>query len=227
MHGSDKRLVRLFERIARQDPERLAPLYSRHRLDPARSPDTLVREIRLDGSNSWASILRGFEGVSYDQVVAGVARQLKLASAGVDDEVVQERAVLEAVLGRFFETVPDEQREILLHEVGETQLARPLRESRWVPGSLEIMARDVGAPELALLLQQVVLRGVGYGLARVAAKRAVGVTGLAVPLLNVAMLGWTAWDLAGPAFRKTVPTVVEIALLRLAFGVDQLTAAPR
>jgi uncharacterized protein YaaW (UPF0174 family) len=39
-------------------------------------------------------------------------------------------------------------------------------------------------------------------------------------VLNVIMVGWTVVDIAGPAFRKTVPTVIEIALLRLEYGSE-------
>lgn len=35
------------------------------------------------------------------------------------------------------------------------------------------------------------------------------------------MVGWTIVDLAGPAFRRTVPTAIDIAVLRLEFGEGQ------
>jgi uncharacterized protein YaaW (UPF0174 family) len=44
------------------------------------------------------------------------------------------------------------------------------------------------------------------------------VASYAIPLLNVVMVGWVLSDIAGPAFRKTVPTVVEVALLRMEFS---------
>jgi uncharacterized protein YaaW (UPF0174 family) len=35
------------------------------------------------------------------------------------------------------------------------------------------------------------------------------------------MIVWTVVDIAGPAFRKTVPTAIEIALLRLEYGEER------
>jgi len=42
--------------------------------------------------------------------------------------------------------------------------------------------------------------------------------GAVLPFLNVALAGIALAGLAGPAFRKTIPTVVEIALLRMNVG---------
>jgi uncharacterized protein YaaW (UPF0174 family) len=218
LNDSDRRLCALLSRVQTQAPDRLASVFARHGKAPEDGVAELAREIRLDGSNTLASVLRGWQGISYDAMVLDVAHKLKLEADLQRGEVPVERAVLEAVLGRFFDTVSPDQTEDMLKAVGETQLGRPLREGRWVPGSLEVMVRDVGAPEVALLLQQIALRSLGYGLARETVKRVAGTAGLAIPLLNVAMIGWTVVDLAGPAFRKTVPTVIEVSILRLEFA---------
>ena len=41
---------------------------------------------------------------------------------------------------------------------------------------------------------------------------------LAIPVVNVAMTAGLAVSVAGPAYRKTVPTVLDVALLRLEYG---------
>jgi uncharacterized protein YaaW (UPF0174 family) len=35
------------------------------------------------------------------------------------------------------------------------------------------------------------------------------------------MVGWTIRDIAGPAFRKSVPSVLEIALLRMEYSPQE------
>jgi len=226
VNPSDQRLIVLLDRVSAAEAALLDPLYDRHGIIRGGSVETLVRAIRLDGSNTLASTLRGGVGVGYDAVVQGVARRLKLDVSGSPTEVQLERAVLDAVLGRIFDQgTPAWQAEVL-GGVQTTSLAEPLRTGRWVPGSLQVMVRDVGSDEVAYVVGQIVARAVGYGAAREAAKRLAGTAGLAVPLVNVAMIGWTVWDLAGPAFRKTMPTVVEVALLRLRFGAERVAGPP-
>ncbi len=229
MNAADQRLVALLERVEAREPRLLDGLYDRHGIIRGGSAATLVRALRLDGSNTLASLVRG-EGIGYDVLVHGVARRLKLDAPEGSDERLLEQAVLDAVLGRLFDTLTPAQRAEALRRAPRAatrDLARPQESPRWVPGQLEIMVRDVGTDEVGYVVQQIVVRALGYGVAREAAKRLAGGVGLAVPLVNVAMIGWTVWDLAGPAFRKTMPSVVEIALLRLQFPARRLTPGVR
>ena len=38
--------------------------------------------------------------------------------------------------------------------------------------------------------------------------------------------GWTAWDIAGPAYQVTVPAVLQIAFLRLKYDESAITNKP-
>jgi uncharacterized protein YaaW (UPF0174 family) len=227
VNEADLRLLKLLSQVEHRDPDLLDPLYERHAIIRSASGDTLIQAIRLDGSNTLASTLRGGVGVGYDVIVRDVARRLKLAVHDDSPEVPLERAVLDAVLGRLFDNATPAERAEAFRDLDSHKLAEPLPQGRWVPGSLQVMIHDVGAEEVSYVVQQVVARAVGYGVAREAAKRLASGIGLAVPLLNVAMIGWTIWDLSGPAFRKTMPTVVEVALLRLRCGGERRERVPR
>ena len=58
-------------------------------------------------------------------------------------------------------------------------------------------------------------RGTALRQTTAAAKKSAQLAGYAVPGLNIFMGLLTLNDIAGPAYRKTVPTVIELALLRM------------
>src|SRR5262245_57664764 len=108
-HPSDQRLVDLFCKVPK---ERVRPIYERHGVEPSHGFCELVDEIRLDGSNTFASMFRGFEGVSYLEVVHDVAR--KIGVKGVQDsdhETAVEIRALEHIVRKYLEQASPEERE--------------------------------------------------------------------------------------------------------------------
>ena len=69
MDESIRELIMLFFDVP---TDRLKPIYDRHGIEPSNAGD-LVNEICLDGSNTIASLLRGWGPVSYLEVVQDVA----------------------------------------------------------------------------------------------------------------------------------------------------------
>lgn len=216
MSASNERLVRLYERVARSRKpsarERLSAIYARHGLSPEDGPVELVDEIGRDGGNSIASLFRGGRGVEYAEVVADVADRLDVAFEDdlLDDEVALEQRCLVTVVASQLE------------ELASTDLAGTvglLHSDALSREKLDEVARLLGERErLIEILEQVGPKVVAAVVANIAVRqgvaRTVSLTGYAVPLLNVAIGVWTLVDLAGPAFRKTVPTVLENAALR-------------
>lgn len=210
-------LLPLLETVHREAPERLAPLYERHRIPPERGPGELAHEIRLSGSNTLASVMRLWEGASYDRVVRATAGKLGVETEE-DEPVPQvERRILAQVLERAWERMTVREREDLEAELGAIdeelsveQLLTGLKATGTVATTL---LRQVITRAVAGVITRLLLRFAG----RQAASRAATLAGVLVPGVNLALGIWTLADLTGPAWRKTVPTVVEIALLRLEF----------
>ncbi|MGH8068137.1 MAG: hypothetical protein ACRERE_23475 [Candidatus Entotheonellia bacterium] len=217
-YPSNNRLVDLLRQVP---AERLRSLYARHGVDPAAGPGELVREICLDGANTIASLFRGRKGVPYIDLVRDVAEKM-----GVKDDIFIRRnerkielAVLESVIRQYLAKATEAEREEIhriLKEVAQDH-QEVWRHFLIGGGALTMLLAQLGPKVVTEVVQRIVASIIGRQLTLGALKGGAGIVGLAVPLLNVAMIGWTIVDLAGPAFRKTIPTVIEIALLRLEF----------
>ena len=216
MESSSKRLVSLFGDVPK---ERLKPLFDRHGVEPSEGMRELVDEIRLDGSNTIASLFRGREGVPYLEIVRDVAEKMKVDYDENQAEDVIEYAILGKVIQEFLEKAsPEERKEVdkVLDKAG-----KKYRDQIWgglSTGALAVLINTVGKKIIARVVQKIVVGIAARQGAKEAGKRVFQAAGYAVPLLNVAMIAWTVIDIAGPAFRKTAPTIIEIALLRLEFG---------
>jgi len=221
--GSNDRLAGLLAQVLERDPWRLRPLCDRHGVELGDGVGALVREIGLDGANTIASLLRRRRGVEYAEIARDVASKLKVGVEADADEVAVEHRILDAVLGRYVDGASAEDRATILRELQAagadvTDAGKVLVHGAWAAGSLAALVNGIGQQAVAAVVKQIVLKTVGREAAKIAGRRAAAIASVAIPLLNVVMVGWTVVDLAGPAFRKTVPTVLEIALLRLEFG---------
>lgn len=223
MHASNAMLVDLLRNVP---GERLAPLFERHDIPAARGVESLVNELCLDGANTFASILRGWEGVSYAEIVRDVAGKMKVPVSDSEGEPQVELKLIEELIRRYLQDATPEDRERVeevIRQAGSdfTELGKQIASGSLRVGSLGLLIKSVGQRMVAELVKKLMLRMVSRQAAKEAAKQAARVVGYAMPVINVLMLGWTIIDIGGPAFRKTLPSVLEIALLRMEFSPQE------
>ena len=201
-------------------PEQLRPIYDRHGVDMAEGAEVLVKEICLDGSNTLASILRGRKGVSYDEVVRDAAQKLEVPFDEDESETSLELKILGKIIGGYLQKATAQQRadiEAALKE-GSADRGKSMDLGQITAGDLKTLVNELGAKAAAETVGTIVGVIITGQVVRQSIKQSARLAGFAVPLLNIALVGWTLLDITGPAFRKTVPTVVEIARLRLEYG---------
>ena len=201
-------------------PEQLQPIYDRHGVDVAEGAEVLANEICLDGSNTLASILRGRKGVSYDEVVRDVAQKLEVPFDEGESETSLELRILEKLIGGYLEKATPKQRaemEVVLKE-GAADSGNSMDLGQIAAGDLKTLVNQLGTKAAADTVNKILAFIITGQAIRQSVKQAARLAGFAVPLLNITLIGWTLLDITGPAFRKTVPTVVEIARLRLEYG---------
>ena len=218
METSNKRLKKLFSQIPE---EKMFPIYERHGIEPQEGPNDLVDEIRLDGSNTITSLFRGWEGVDYDEIVRDVASKMDVPYADTEDERKIETRLLEKLIEKYLKNASPEERENvkeILGEAGEEYMGNPrhLLEG----GLLGFLISNVGRQVTAQIVERIVLYIMARQGVKQAGKAAAQIAGFAVPILNIVLATWTVIDVAGPAFRKTVPTVLEVALYRLQYETE-------
>lgn len=220
---SNERLRRILLRVPRED---LADLFERHGVtagSPAKEIAELIDMIRKDGSNSIVTYMgRLGEGVNYDEIVRDVADKVGVKC---DPKKIKNEADLEMmIIQRIVEEVvakltPEERQEIEdnLRKLGDKhqQAWKHFLEAGGA-GVLTVL-RVFGPRILFQVLKTFLTTFMGWRMAGYLAWRAVG---LAIPFLNLVLWGWLVIDVAGPAYRKTVPTVFQIGLMRLEYGEE-------
>ncbi len=213
-------LLPLLETIDAQDASVLGSVRERHGISQRGSLRLLAEEIRLDGSNSFTSLFRGYEGVAYEEIVCDVASKLGAPVRAEDSLVEAEWAVLRHVAEGYWEGLSEEERARILDgtdEIPEDFDADALFTTLSGGGALAaLLMREVVTKLVARLMANVLLKaGLKEG-----AKHATRIAAYTVPFVGVVLALWTVNDIAGPAYRKTVPTVVQLALLRLQHAVE-------
>ncbi len=175
--------------------------------------DDLVARIRYNGSNTIAHLLG--RDAEYLDIVRNVADKMKVSWSPDEDEEAIEKKILGAVFARAWQKMSPAERapvEKLFAEQGvETERVSRLL----VEGTIVDFM-----PTISYLVAWNIARIVAVAAARQAGAEALG--GLVAGGLNVLLgplgviLGIVvvSVDLAGPAYRKIIPTVLQIAYLR-------------
>jgi uncharacterized protein YaaW (UPF0174 family) len=213
------------------DNQRLQPIFERHGVSFEESElETLSHEICLDGANTFASTFRAFKGegwarkgVSWEEIIRDVGGKLKVELPPKASVPNLEQRVLAAVVERYFDSLSDEERAEIDGQLSQVAGSLTVKDTIAMLSKGGFAALGVSAVVRAAAVEAVkkVLTQVLTRLAvKEAGKQATKIAGAVVPGLNILLGAWTVIDLAGPAYRKTIPTVIELALIRLELESD-------
>ena len=192
----------------------LTNIYKTYYPDHLKYADEISAELQLFGGNTFANRIRGY-GVRYAEICRDVAKRLKVnfnESTSVENI---ESQILMKVLEDAWGKMSGEEKGAFLDELGV--------EHSKLPNALPLIAVQAAirasgflAYQIAVIVANEVTKHVLRRGLTVAANRGVakGLSVLAGPIgLAIAAL-WTAIDLAGPAYRVTIPSVIQVALIR-------------
>ena len=181
--------------------------------------ELIKKELTEFGGNTFMNIVRG-EGVAYREILIDVCKKTKTPFNEKASLERIENALLEKVLEDAWDKMSDAEREELL-KGGAQNSGR----GGFTVGALIAIFRAGGfaSYQLALIIANTIAKAIiGRGLPLVA-NAAIG-RGLALltgPIGWVLTALWTALDLAGPAYRVTIPAVIYIAALRQVHQSEQ------
>lgn len=175
----------------------------------------MVRELGLYGSNSVVNFFKG-EGSDYSTILRKVAKRLKVNFRNTQSDEVIEAYMLQKLFDDMSDSLTDEELRTMAREFG----VKPLRYSRQaIIAAMQIAIRRGGIYGLAwsMNVANIVARqAVGKGVATFASgtflSRSLSI--LTGPIGWALTAAWTAYDIAGPAYRVIVPAVIHIAYLR-------------
>lgn len=170
----------------------------------AKNIQEIITEIRYLGSNDIRYIIRGLEGVHYLEITRNVAEHLKVDKNSwenaVDLEVIEQSIILKAfeiVWGKM----TDEDKKKLQKKL-EAEGFNGIDLTKGVFPMKPLIAL------LGTVLGRLLLKRIA---GEILASLAAGPAGIVVAVINAL---WLVIDVAGPAYRKTVPAVVKIAYIR-------------
>jgi uncharacterized protein YaaW (UPF0174 family) len=196
----DKSNRDLFKLLSQAEEECLIPLGKVLEVGPRKKQnswaDALVTELTLNGGNSILNVFRGNEGVAYSEIVTDVCGKLDLPTSGSLEE--REKRVARRFLADFFEKLPAHLQKKILSEMGQEYIDWALVDWNLI---LPVL--------LGTLFSDLVIGGVGLALGEL-----IGAIGLEFILGPVGLLAIPVVLLAGPAYRKTIPSVVIICGIR-------------
>ena len=175
----------------------------------------MVRELRLYGGNSVANFFKG-EGAEYSTILRKVAKRLKVSFRNTQSDEVIEGYMLQKLFDDMSDRLSDEELRTIAREFG----VKPLRYSRQaIIAALQLAIRRGGIYGLTwtmnvanVVARQVIGRGIATFASGSVLSRSLSV--LAGPIGWALTAAWTAYDIAGPAYRVIVPAVIQIAYLR-------------
>jgi uncharacterized protein YaaW (UPF0174 family)/signal recognition particle receptor subunit beta len=200
----------LIRYLAYEEPENWKGLHSKEK---AKQLSDCLRKM---GSNDIATFFRG-EGVPYDEVVYDVGRKLSAYVNRTNSAAENENAILIKVFKDSLDKMSDEEKRILFKSMNMNQKEIPYGATSTM--MVQFLLKRYGGfavYRLSLIISNMVARALlGRGLSLAAnAMLARGISVFLGPIGWIATGAWLLVDLAGPAFRKTVPSVLHIAYLR-------------
>jgi len=174
----------------------------------------IATEIRLFGGNTLVNLFRK-EGIPYRELLEDVAAHLKVQFRKHDAIAAIELGVLETIFSHAWEKMTEAERKDLLEHLrmGHATGTGPAATAGALLG---IQASGLAAYQLSAVVANSVARTlIGRGIplaANAAMARTFGA--LLGPIGWVVTGLWSIADLASPAYRVTVPCVIQIAYIR-------------
>ena len=176
----------------------------------------IVDELQCYGANTVMTLLRGGNGVCYHTILRDVAKKLKVSfNKNTSDENI-ERYILQKMFDDLVEKLSVEELYTLAEDM-KVRLAAGLTKQAII-AILQAAIRRGGFQSYIFIVvaANAIARALlGRGLSLAANAMLMRLTSLFAGPIGIALnILWATIDIAGPAYRVTIPAVVQIAYIR-------------
>ena len=175
----------------------------------------IAGELQRFGGNTLANLCRN-EGIRYREILQDVCRKLEVYFCGYESTEEIERHLLEKVCMDSVENMSEEELRKMIQE-----LNIPMKNPHkyMIVAALQMAIRRGGIlfTRIAAYITRLISRMlIGRSALMIGSNLLNKVLGtLAGPLGWVITAGWTVYDLASPAYRVTIPGVIQVAYMRM------------
>lgn len=193
--------------------------YKKYTPEHAKYWDEIAAEIQCFGANTFATFFRGGKGVSYFEVLTDVCDKMKVNYNKESSAEKIENNLLMKILTDALEKMTPEQLKELAEATGVKNTSGITAQAMLGVFQAVFRAGGFKSYQLTLIVVNAVMKAlIGRGLSfagNVALTRTMAI--LTGPIGWVITGLWTAIDIAGPAYRVTIPAVIQVAVLRQKF----------
>lgn len=204
--------------------------YQRCGHDYAKYPMRIAEELQHYGGNSFMNFFRN-EGVLYKEILCDACDHLDINYNERSATSLIEQNMLSKLLKDSLEKMSGREIKELTHELGMTNIDKVIGENKQVLiASVLTLFKAGGSHSYALAVSvadAMVRQTLGHGLSsvvgKVALKKTLGI--LADPIGWVITGALVSINLAGPAYRVTVPACVLVAILRKKLKAEEAEQA--
>lgn len=174
----------------------------------------LVDEFRLFGGNSFANLFRG-NGPEYTEILRDVAKRNKVSFSKCNTNEQIEQYLLQKLFDESINNASDDELKEMMKELGypttnfTRQVAIATLMTAWKAGGFQSYILLVSV--VNAVMKFLIGRGLSFA-ANAALTRMASI--MMGPVGWVLAALWTIVDIAGPAYRVTVPAVIQIAYIR-------------
>jgi len=201
---------RLTEELTQSD------LYKAHYPDHQKYWHLIAAEIQRFGANTIMTFFRGGEGVLYKEVLMDVCDKLKVNYNKESSTERIENNLLMKILADSLKKMSPEELKELAESVGIKNVGSMKAEA--FVGLFQAVFRAGGfrSYQLTVIIANAVLEAlIGRGLSVAGNATLTRTMAILTGPIGWVITGvWTALDIAGPAYRVTIPAVIQVATLR-------------
>ena len=174
----------------------------------------IAKEIQKFGSNSLTSIFRGGKGVLYREIACDVADHVSANYNEKQDIALIENAILLRVVEKSLEKMSEEEKRQFFDQFGVNYEGAGPAAMAALIGAIKLSG--FAFYKLATIVAQATAKALlGKGLSFAATGGLMRGISVFTGPVGWAITGvWTAFDLASPAYRITVPCVIQLAYMR-------------
>ncbi|GAA7720096.1 DUF3944 domain-containing protein [Helicobacter pylori] len=201
----------------------LSEEYKRHGNDYAKYPTRIAGELQCYEGNTFINFFRN-EGVLYKEILCDVCDHLKVSYNEKANTSWIEQNMLSKLLKDSLEKMSDEEIRELCDELGVKNTNKLGKQALSTAALTLFRMGGFKSYQLALIAANAVIkaifqRGLSLG-ANAALTR--GLSILTSPVGWIITGVWTAIDIAGPAYRVTIPACILVATLRLKAQANEI-----
>lgn len=178
--------------------------------------ENIAAELQCFGANSVMTIFRGGKGVLYKEILCDVCTKMKVKFDKESDVITIEQQLLEKFLANALERMSPTEITDLAKSIGLNDTTNITKQV--LLGSVQALFRAGGfkSYQATLMLTNAILKAiVGRGLSFASNATLARTLGILTGPIGLTVTSiWTVMDIASPAYRVTIPAVVQVAALR-------------